>query len=128
MNLFTPPVRFVVLYDGGCPICRRSVDWLMRRRGSDRLRPMALQTPGLLEALGVDEAAAMREIHVVAADGRVRRGADGVLVALAALPGWRWLGALALVPGALPAARFVYAQVAARRSRDACETGACRLD
>jgi predicted DCC family thiol-disulfide oxidoreductase YuxK len=119
--------EFVLLYDQHCPICRRSVDFLLRQKGAGRLRPLPLQTPGILARYGIDEDAAMREIHVIGRDGRITVGADGVLRALAALPRWRWVGLLHHIPPALWVGRRVYRYIAANRKRDLCEEGTCRL-
>lgn len=119
--------KYIILFDEHCPLCQRSIRFLMRQRGSSVLKPLPLQTPGLLAQFHISESAAMREIHVVDSAGAIWRGADGVLVALSALARWRWVALLLRVPGFIHVARPVYRFIARRRSRAACDTGACQL-
>lgn len=125
MQDFLGQGEYLLLYDEHCPICRRSVDFLMRQIGAARLRPLPLQTPGVLARYGINEDAALREIHVVDRSGKVIVGADGVLRALGALPLWRWIGVVQHIPPAMWASRHVYRFVASRRKRDQCDEGVC---
>lgn len=118
---------YIILFDEHCPLCQRSIRFLMRQTGASVLRPLPLQTSGVLEQFQIPEAAAMREIHVIGRDGSVWRGADGIFVALSALSFWRWVAVCMKIPGFLTLARPVYRFIAQRRSRAACDTGACQL-
>lgn len=124
---FFGTARYILLYDAHCPVCRRSVDFLLRQRGADRLRPLPLQTPGILARFNIQEEAAMRELHVVDRKGAVRAGADGVLLALGALPLWRWTAVVRRVPPLMWAGRRVYRYIASNRKRDQCEEGTCHF-
>jgi predicted DCC family thiol-disulfide oxidoreductase YuxK len=121
----------VVLYDGACALCTRQAGNLARlARG--RVRAEALQT-ALPRFPGLSEAEALREIKLVAADGRVYGGADA-LVRLVNL-GRPLLGKLLYpyyLPGVRQLADAAYGWVARNRYRlfgraDACEGGSCAL-
>lgn len=124
---FPAETRAVLLYDGQCGICLRSVRFLKARKGAERLNAVPLQTPGVLDDFGIAEADALSALHVIDRRGRISVGAEGVFNALAVLPRWRWVGAAAVIPGILPIASRVYTEVAARRSRDVCADGACAV-
>lgn len=113
----------VVLFDAACPLCRRTVRWLIRRDRRARLR---------FADLGGAEGRAIRAVLGAAGDApdslilvadwsRRLEGpwflrADGALRALALLPGTRWaVGALRCLPAAWLDA--VYRGVAAARRR-----------
>ena len=78
----------LVLWDGECGLCRRSIEWVERRN------------PGTLECLPYQQAppsrvsdALRREcskaVHVIADDGRVLRASEACLFVLRAI-GWRF--------------------------------------
>jgi hypothetical protein len=60
-------VRGWVLYDGSCGICS---NWVLG------LGTRALQDPGVLDQLGLDEATALREIQLLFTDGRRLAGPE----------------------------------------------------
>lgn len=124
---YPPSARLLVLFDQHCGLCRATVQWMSARDRRQRLVLLPLQTPMLLTDLGIAKSDALREIQVVARDGRRWHGADGVLEAVTALPGYGWLRGLWYVPGARPVGRWVYRQVARRRKRDVCDGDHCSL-
>lgn len=124
---FHPQTRAVLLYDGQCGLCLRSVKFLTARKGAERLNPVPLQTPGVLDDFGIAEEDALASLHIVDRQGRISVGAEGVFRALAVLPRWRWIAWVAGIPGIMPMASRVYDQVAARRSRKLCEDGSCAV-
>ncbi len=90
--------RAVILFDGDCGFCRRSVDRILRWDRHGRLRPVALQDPEADELLGgMDEERRMASWHVVRED-------DTVYSAGAAFP-----PLLRLLPGGLPLAALAAA-------------------
>lgn len=110
----------VVLFDGECPLCNRSVAFLARHDRGHRLRYAHLQGPFAAEHLPPDLRSAARDGSVVllepAKDDRVSLRSAAVLRALAHTGGaWRLLGALAALPGAVPLLNVLYAYVARRR-------------
>lgn len=109
----------VVLFDGGCPMCRRLVRRLQRLDWRHRLT-FADATDArvrLQYAPGLDEATALTAMHVVAPDGSIRSGFDGFLRIARVVP-LLWLpGAIGALPGIRSLGRFVYALVAGNRTR-----------
>ena len=124
-DLFPGSTRLLVLYDGGCPLCRRSCAWLEARDRRGALHCVPLQRPGVLEPFGISHGEAMERLQVVSRTGERRAGADGLLWAVMALPGYRWLAWLLALPGVRPLARAAYGWVSRRRTRDGCTGGRC---
>jgi predicted DCC family thiol-disulfide oxidoreductase YuxK len=105
----------LLIYDGICGLCQKSVAWLKERDKHGRLAFVPLQAPGILERFAIPHEEAMQHLHAINQKGRKRKGADAVLWAVSLLPRYRWLRLLWIVPGALPLSRWVYKQVAKRR-------------
>ena len=115
--------EYVVLFDQDCALCRRTAEWLRRADRRGRLTLVPLQRPGVLAALGLEEAEAVREIQVIDRSGERLAGADGVLRAASRLPGLSWLTLVFRLPGGLAIARLIYRLVARLRRREACAEG-----
>ena len=72
--------QHLILFDGGCGLCRRSVAWARARDPEGRFRAVPYQeAPGLAPAL---RSACARAVHVVRADGGVLKGGRAVLFVL----------------------------------------------
>ena len=114
-----PPARvgaFTVLYDEGCPICRTAHRWLA---GRAQLVPLEFVPAGSAEARarfpGLDHAATLRDLTVIADDGSFYVG-DGAWVAcLWALADYRATAERISSPALLPTARRLIAAAAAIR-------------
>lgn len=128
---FQGPTADVVLYDGQCEICQASVSWLHtldRGRGRVDCRPIDLDETELRRLhpdLRLDES--LRELHVVSADGTIRRGWDAVARLARRFPATWPIGAL----GAIPPFRWIFSAMYrfVARNRYAlskCRGGACR--
>jgi predicted DCC family thiol-disulfide oxidoreductase YuxK len=82
----------IVLYDGDCGFCRRSVDWALRRDRDSRLTATPIQSPAgerLLADLAPEQR--LREVHVIHDDGRRSSGGAAVKDVLNVLPSARAL-------------------------------------
>jgi predicted DCC family thiol-disulfide oxidoreductase YuxK len=108
-----------VLFDGGCPMCRRtvrrlrSIDWLHRLVFADATDPQLRERV----APGLSEAAVMVQMYVVEPDGRRFGGYDGLLRIARVIPlmwPFRLVGAL---PGIRQFGRAFYRRIAANRVR-----------
>jgi predicted DCC family thiol-disulfide oxidoreductase YuxK len=113
------PPPLIVLFDGGCPVCRRTVrtlrrlDWLGRLRFADATNPDNRERI----APGLTEAAAMQQMNVVDADGRRYGGYDAQLRIAREVPllwPFRLIGHL---PGVRGAGMALYRYIAANRQR-----------
>jgi predicted DCC family thiol-disulfide oxidoreductase YuxK len=91
----------VLLFDGECGFCRRSVERILRWDRRGRLRPVALQDPEADELLGgLDEERKMASWHLVTNDGRSYSAGAAFPPLLRLLPGGRPLAAVtAAFPG-----------------------------
>jgi predicted DCC family thiol-disulfide oxidoreductase YuxK len=107
--------EYVLIYDGECDLCQKSVAWLKQRDPHGRLAYVPLQSPGILEKLDIPLTEAMEHLHSINRQGEKRVGADAVVWAVSCLPRYQWLRVLWKIPGVLPASRWVYKQVAKRR-------------
>ncbi len=105
------PTTLTVLYDGGCPLCRREIAVY---RGLKPLNP--LQKIGFadvsLTSCELPEGGVRRNylarFHVQRGDGKILSGAAAFVALWATLPGWRYLAMIARLPGATPVLELVY--------------------
>jgi predicted DCC family thiol-disulfide oxidoreductase YuxK len=106
-----------LIYDGECGICQQSVALLRRWDREHVLHLVPFQDAVGVARLGRGIAlpALAAAMHLVLPDGRVYAGADAIPELLRLFPGKRWLAPLFAIPGVLPVARRIYAQIAARR-------------
>ncbi len=104
-----------LIYDGECGICRKAVD-LLRRWDRERvLQYVPFQDEATVREFGIALPALAAAMHLVFPDGRVFAGADAIPPLLRLLPRRGWLAPLFSLPGVMPAARRIYANIAARR-------------
>ena len=117
----------VVLFDGTCAFCERSVKFIARRDPAGRFRFGASQSPQAAELLagyGLSRQSA-RSIILIE-DGHAFLRSTAVLRIARRLPApWRWAGALLVVPRPLRDA--VYGVVARIRHRLAGRSNACEI-
>jgi predicted DCC family thiol-disulfide oxidoreductase YuxK len=112
----TPPEQALILYDGACKLCTAQAKNL-QKLAKGRVRSEALQT-ALKRFPEISEAEALREIKMVAEDGRVFGGAEAIVQLInKGYPIWGKL----LYPYYVPGLRFLadksYAWVARNRYR-----------
>jgi predicted DCC family thiol-disulfide oxidoreductase YuxK len=81
-----PVRRLTVLYDAQCGLCRRARFWLASRPAYVELLFLPAGSPAARERFPrLDVAATLKELHVVADDGRVWSGASAWVMCLWAL-------------------------------------------
>ena len=98
-----------VLYDGGCPLCRREiahVQGLAQRQGDAGLCFVDISADAACDT--AERAALMARFHVQRGDGTRLDGAAAFVAMWHRLPGWRWLARAARLPGALPLLEAAY--------------------
>jgi len=116
----------IVLFDGGCPICRRTVrtlqrlDWLEQLQFADATDDEIRRR--VAPALTLDEA--MRQMNVVDGSGRLSGGFDAQLRIARRVPALWLLGVLGALPGVRQIGSAVYRYIAAHRKRQ----GVCSDD
>jgi predicted DCC family thiol-disulfide oxidoreductase YuxK len=117
----------VVLFDGTCAFCERSVRFIATRDPAAYFRFGASQTPAaaaLLARFGTTREAARSLILIE--DGQVYLRSTAVLrIARRMTAPWRWAGLLLAVP--VPIRDAVYRVVAAIRHRLAGTSNACEI-
>jgi predicted DCC family thiol-disulfide oxidoreductase YuxK len=98
-----------VFYDGSCPLCAAEIDIYRRACGAESVSfiDASAREPGSI-VTGLDKTAALKRFHVLGADGRLFSGAEGFAHLWLALPAWRWLGRIVLLPGVLQATEIAY--------------------
>jgi predicted DCC family thiol-disulfide oxidoreductase YuxK/uncharacterized membrane protein YphA (DoxX/SURF4 family) len=104
----------LVIWDGDCGFCRRSVDHL-RVRAGERIAFEPYQS-ALTRFPEIPPEAFAASVHLVEPDGRVSRGAEAVYRALAIAGSRLPLLAYRWVPGFAAASEWGYRRVAAHRS------------
>jgi len=123
--------ELTVLYDGGCNLCRASVARVRRMDPRARIDLLDLHDANVaarFPQVNFDEAT--RLMQAVDLHGRVYSGADAWTRVGLALPGWKLVAWLLLVPGIHFVAQHLYAWVARNRyrwNRQFCDTGTCAL-
>ncbi|MBI3128637.1 MAG: DUF393 domain-containing protein [Candidatus Tectomicrobia bacterium] len=89
--------RALLLWDGDCGFCRRSVAWVEARDRAGRIRSVPYQqasSPPMTDEL---RRACARWVHLILPDGRVLRAGRAALGVLALL-GWERSAALLSLP------------------------------
>jgi predicted DCC family thiol-disulfide oxidoreductase YuxK len=132
----TPPGRHVVLYDGHCKFCTAGMQRLLALARPGAIEAVSFQEPGALDRFpGVTRDACMRQMVLIAPDGRVYGGFEAAVRAVATRPVVGRLAYLYYLPGLRLACDLVYALIAANRYRilgkaraaGDCDGGTCEL-
>jgi predicted DCC family thiol-disulfide oxidoreductase YuxK len=120
-----------VLFDGHCGLCRASAERVRRFDPHHRIELLDLHDPSAARRFpGIDREEAMKATQAVDPQGRVFRGSDAWARIGLALPGWKAVAWILLVPGVRWLAGKVYAVVARNRyrwNRAACADGSCAV-
>lgn len=116
-------VRYAVVFDGACTVCRRFVDVLRRWDADGSLEIVPSQDPGVEDRFAwIPPEAFDASVQLVAADGRTWSGAAALERLLHVLPRGRWLRWIFRVPFARPLAERVYRSFAGNRHRMGCRS------
>lgn len=123
--------ELTVLYDGDCALCRASVARVRRMDPGGLIGLVDLHDPSVAARFPqVDREMALRWMQAVDPAGRVYSGADAWARIGLALPGWKLVAWLLLVPGIHFVAKQVYSWIARNRyrwNRDVCADGSCAV-
>jgi predicted DCC family thiol-disulfide oxidoreductase YuxK len=125
--LLSTPAVARAFYDAQCEVCQAFTAWLrvLDRRGRVECVPIGDDS---VRAHGLDVAECLRQLHVVAPDGRVRVGWEAVAFLARRFPATWVIGALGAVPPLSWLARRLYRYVATNRfALSKCRGGACRV-
>jgi predicted DCC family thiol-disulfide oxidoreductase YuxK len=131
-----PPGKYLVLFDGHCRFCTVQLKKLLALARPGVVEGVDFQEPGVLDHFpGLTYDACMQAMHLVKPDGRVYRGFEAAVQAVATRPVLGWLAYIYYVPGLRQLCDLIYRQIAAHRYRlmgkmvdaGACENGTCSL-
>lgn len=112
---------WILVFDGECGFCRRSVDWILERDREGRIQPVPFQSERVdREFRGISRSAFERAMHLFSPKGGVWSGARAGEQILRLLPRWRWIAPFFRIPGVLWVAERVYRLVADHRHRLGC--------
>ena len=102
--------RPTVFFDGSCPLCRREISFYQRQRGADAIDwcDVSSVSGDVCVAPGLDCTAAMKRFHVRNAHGEIKSGAAAFAELWTWLPGFRWAGRLARLPGIVHVLELAY--------------------
>lgn len=117
--------RIIVLYDGICGLCRRSIFMLQMMDPLERIKPVDFRDTILCSKHAPDlaEQDLDRAMHIKTPAGRFYKGFDAFRVLAWNLPWIALLAPLFYLPGVAPVGRMVYAKIAESRNR--CADGVC---
>jgi predicted DCC family thiol-disulfide oxidoreductase YuxK len=115
--LLPPHARLLLIYDGWCGVCTRTVDWVRAHDPAGRVAALPSQTPGLAERAGLSRGQLDRAAWAMDRAGRLYAGAGAINRTWAELPGWRWLARLYALPGVRHGEDALYRWFARHRGR-----------
>jgi predicted DCC family thiol-disulfide oxidoreductase YuxK len=123
--------KLTILYDGNCGLCRASVTRLRRIDRDDRVELLDLHDPSVSARFPqVNREEALQLMQAVDRAGKVYAGVDAWARVGLALPRWKVIAWLLLVPGIHFVANRIYAWVARNRyrwNRELCAGGSCSV-
>jgi predicted DCC family thiol-disulfide oxidoreductase YuxK len=109
----------VLIYDAGCPVCRKTADWIRRNAAApDAFEFLPCRSDDARRRFpAIDEAACLSAIHIVLPDGKALAGERALPEILRLLRRYRRAAALFRLPGAFLISRSLYRCFAAHRHR-----------
>lgn len=127
--------RLILIYDGHCVLCTRTVARIKSVRLATMIESIPLQDERVIEFLpvGYDRDQLDREIHVIdMSNGLINRGADAVVYVMTKLPSLRFVAWMYQIPGMKWLASRIYRWVAQNRYKlfgktEQCDSGHCKL-
>ena len=116
--------RAVLIYDGGCGLCRGGISWISRRAVRGHFEFLPCQAAERRARYPwMDERTCMEAMQLILPDGRILAGAAAIPEILRRLRGWRWLAAVFRLPGLEALAPVLYRWVARHRYQISCMLG-----
>lgn len=117
----------IILFDGACNLCNKTVDFIIRHDAAARFRFAALQSPAGRRYLQPAGSKTGPPASIILLDGgSVYRESDAVLRILGLLPApWRYLASLRRIPR--PLRNGVYRLIGAWRYRLFGRRDTCRV-
>ncbi|MEL7450414.1 MAG: DUF393 domain-containing protein [Pseudomonadota bacterium] len=121
-------LRPAVLFDGGCPLCRREIAHYRKLRAAQGVEWVDITATEELESrFGVSAEAAMARFHVRDTEGEWQTGAAGFVELWSHLGPYRWLGRIVTGLRLVPLLEWGYVRWASRRLRARCVDETCAV-
>ncbi len=110
--------RAVIIYDGTCPICSSTVEWIGENEIENSFEMLQCQSNDLARDFPlVPRSECMQAMHLILPDGTVIVGEQALPEILKRLRRYRCAALLFKLPGAGRASRIIYRWFADRRYR-----------
>jgi predicted DCC family thiol-disulfide oxidoreductase YuxK len=128
----TGQLRPTIIFDGGCPFCRKWVKRLQGMLHNEEIAFRSLTERSILTDFpGVSREALLKSIHYIAEDGTIQTGMDAIVAALSLRKVGR-ASRILRMPGLRQISDTAYRMAAARRFREeqkaeGCGTAKCDL-
>ncbi|OAI39491.1 hypothetical protein AYO40_05690 [Planctomycetaceae bacterium SCGC AG-212-D15] len=129
-----PPEKYVVLYDGLCRFCTTQSKRLLSLARPGAVEAVDFQSPGALDRFpGLTHEACMQAMCLITPKGRIYRGFEAAVRAVATRRLLKYIAYLYYLPGIRQLLDLIYRIIAANRYRimgrtdEACEGGTCSL-
>ncbi|HEX4916397.1 MAG TPA: demethoxyubiquinone hydroxylase family protein [Limnobacter sp.] len=97
-----------VFYDGSCPLCRREIALYQGLKTDQAIAWKDVSAEQTELPANCQRDTLMRRFHIQSPQGELQSGALAFATLWQALPGWRWLGRLAKLPGVLGWMEWLY--------------------
>jgi predicted DCC family thiol-disulfide oxidoreductase YuxK len=132
----TAPQHHVVLYDGLCRFCTAQVQNLLKLARPGAIELVDFQQPGVLDRFpGLTHDICMQAMCLVTPDGKIVRGFEAAVQAVATRPVLKYLANLYYIPGIRQLLDWLYRVIARNRYRimgktvsdEGCASGTCAL-
>lgn len=79
------PESLIVIFDGRCGMCTRTVEWLVARDKDARIEPIPCQTKSSVERFGLSLGQCERSVWAIAPGGEMASGAQAAMLIVAVL-------------------------------------------
>jgi predicted DCC family thiol-disulfide oxidoreductase YuxK len=113
----TSPDHVIVIFDGQCGVCTRTVAWLERRDRHHWLRPVACQTVHGVGRFGLTPRDCLASVWAITPGGRKEAGAQAATLIASVLLQRQWPVTLGRMPGVRHVLALGYRTVARNRHR-----------
>jgi predicted DCC family thiol-disulfide oxidoreductase YuxK len=110
--------RPVLIYDEGCPICRKAAGWVEENLKGDALEMLPCQAEAVRDRFPfMKETVCMKAMQLILPDGRVLPGEKALPEIINKLRRYRWVASVFRLPGSGILSHAFYRWFAERRYR-----------
>jgi len=118
--------KATVLFDGGCPLCRREISHYRALDTEGRVEWVDIAATDFNPAVyGVDRASAMQRLHAFDHSGGLHLGVSAFVLIWRNLPGYRWVARAVVALHLTAPLNWAYGHFARWRWNRRCTDGVC---